>query len=489
MPSYGGSAYLPISDRYVYLSESRQTVIAAWNGTEEVLILTAEPASSRETKVIRFIPFPTKPTVEDVPSAILDRIQKLIARNAPKIGVFVDGRRTNKSAVIGIDLMIETKLGPHNIAVVKIESTEAFDQWITDYLKKQGIKDPAPDTGRYKAVVNDYLARNIKYFVFDVVTVPEKPTAINPLAFTFETDSLFVPFVISSRNSGSPQVDLFLVTPGAPKKWVIPSAFSPVTYKFPEGIDFSKNPGIVEKYNLMTFSPDHPVAFPMSLLDRVFLSPLIARVIPGWKTKAYFTALRYKGSLSYLGSDIMLTAADLQSPDFDAVKKAVSDADEFRERVPEDIFDMVAGPSAVPFVTGGTDAYTSRAAVDGDPSTPYILPLKGEWTIDLSDRRRIEGIEIIAAVTKPDIVPSKNKLYLYASDTGEFKGEERRVDTCVVRSSTSTRDVDDPSRRAEKVVLTDRTFSARWLKIKYSYSESISNLYLFEVMIWGDKER
>ncbi len=49
-------------------------------------------------------------------------------------------------------------------------------------------------------------------------------------------------------------------------------------------------------------------------------------------------------------------------------------------------------------------------------------------------------------------------------------------------------EIDDPTRNAERITLTDRRFSARFLKITYPYSESISNLYLFEVIPWGEKE-
>ena len=63
-PSHAGHALIPMTDDYVYLSQSREEIIAAWGGNEEVLILTAELAASREVSVIRFIALPTYPTVE-----------------------------------------------------------------------------------------------------------------------------------------------------------------------------------------------------------------------------------------------------------------------------------------------------------------------------------------------------------------------------------------------------------------------------------------
>jgi hypothetical protein len=488
LPSSAGRAAIPATDRYVYLSESRETIIAAWSGTEEVLIVTTEIASSEATKVIEFIALPERPTVEAVPETILDRLSGLIDQNAPQVTTYVSGRKTTKGAVIGTDLIDETTIVPHGVAVVKIESFDDFERWVSDCLDKEGIKDAVPDIRKYRPAVSECLARGMTYFVFDVVTVGEKKAATRPLMYRFRTDSLFVPLAVSPRPSGTPDVDLFLVTPGIPKKQATPPAFEPIRYRLPEDIDFSKYPHLLKKYNPLTFSSDHPVSFPIGPVERVRLSPAVASIVPGWRTKAYLTALRYRGSLSSFSADIDLSVDDFELADFDAAGDALVAAEEFRAFAPDGMVNLIAGPSAVPFVAGGTDAYTARAAADGDPSTAYVLPLSGDWTVDLGGEREIEGVWLLTAVTKPDIVPSKNKLCLYASDTGEFAGEERRIDTCIVRSRTPSDTDDDPSTRVDRIALTDKGFTARWLKIDYPYSESISDLFLFEVMIWGEKE-
>jgi hypothetical protein len=487
-PSHAGQALIPMTDDYVYLTQSREEIIAAWGGTEEALILTAELTASRKTKVIRYIALPTRPTVEGTPREAPQRLAALIARKAPQIGVMVNGRKTNKPAEIGVELISETTIGAHDIVVVRIESVEAFDRWVTDLMTREGIKDPASRIERHRGVVSDYLSRNIKYFVFDVVEVGEKKAATNSVVLRFKSDSLFVPLVIASRTSGTSAVDLFLVAPGLPKRGALPYCFSPITYEIPDGIDFSKYPYLLKKYNPLTFPNDHPVSFPVTMPDRVALSPAVARVIPGWGTKARLAAFRYRGDLSGLPSDIALTRDDFEEADFETAAKAGEEAGKFAAAAPDEKYNILTAPGTGRFETGGSDPYTSGAAADGDPSTPYILPRNGRWIIDLSKERKLYGIEILAAVTKPDIVPSKNRLCLYTSPTGEFSGEERRLDTCVVRSYTSSAGIDDPARYAERIVLTDRRLSARFLEITYPYSESICSIYLFEVMPWGKKE-
>ena len=487
-PSHAGHALIPMTDEYVYLTQSRDEIIAAWGGNEEVLILTAELAASREVSVIRFIALPTYPRVEGTPREALSSLEALLTKKAPQLGVIIDGRKTNMRADLSAELISGATVGPRDIDVVRLESFEAFERWVTDLMTRGGVENPSPQIEKHRAVVTDYISRNIKYFVFDVVTVGEKKAVVNPVVLRFESDSLFVPFLISSRTSGTSAVDLFLVAPGLPKREAVPYSFSPLSYKIPDRVDFSKYPHLLKKYNPLTYPKDHPVSFPVTMLDRVALSPAVAQAIPGWATKARLVGFRYRGGLSDLTMDISLARDDFNEADFETAAEAGKEAGDFRGAAPDGKFNILTATGAGPFKTGGSDPYTAGAAADGDPSTPYILARNGQWIIDLSKERKIDGIEIVAAVTKPDIVPSKNRLCLYASDSGEFSGEEKRVDTCVVRSYTSTTGTDDPARNAERVVLTDKRFSARFLKITYPYSESICNIYLFEVMPWGEKE-
>jgi len=486
--SRAGHALIPMTDEYVYLTQSRDKIIAAWGGDEEVLVLTEELAASRDVSVIRFVALPTYPTVEGTSREALSRMDALLAKKAPQIGVIIDGRKVNKPAKVGIQPIAEATVSPRDISVVRIESFEEFERWVTDLLTRGGVRDPDARIERYRAVVEDYLSRDMKYFVFDVVTVGEKKAAVNPLVLRFETDRLFVPLMVSSRTSGTSSVDLFIVTPGSPKRESILYSFGPVAYTIPDTIDFSKYPNLLKKYNPLTYPADHPVSFPVSMTDRVALSPAVAEVIPGWTTKAHLAAFKYRGELSGLFTDISLGRDDFEDADFETAAEALKGARDFAAFAPDEKFNVLTAIGAGPFPTAGSDGYTSGAAADGDPSTPYILPRNGEWIIDLLREHKIDGIEIVAAVTKPDIVPSKNRLSLFASDTGEFSGEEKRVDSCVVRSYTSTMGPDDPTRYAERIVLTDRRFSARFLKITYPYSESICNIYLFEVMPWERQE-
>ncbi len=143
-PSHAGHALIPMTDDYVYLSQSREEIIAAWGGNEEVLILTAELAASREVSVIRFIALPTYPTVEGTSREAVSRLDALLTKKAPLLSVVIDGRKTDKRADLGVELISETTVGPRDIYVVRIESFEEFERWVADLMTRGGVRESRP---------------------------------------------------------------------------------------------------------------------------------------------------------------------------------------------------------------------------------------------------------------------------------------------------------------------------------------------------------
>jgi hypothetical protein len=59
----------------IHIQEKAQNAIVAWNGTEEVLILSVDIQSSESTKVLRIIPLPSNPT--NVSEGSFDSFTKL----------------------------------------------------------------------------------------------------------------------------------------------------------------------------------------------------------------------------------------------------------------------------------------------------------------------------------------------------------------------------------------------------------------------------
>ena len=267
---------------------------------------------------------------------------------------------------------------------------------------------------------------------------------------------------------------------------------------------FPKNPFTDERG-----APPVPVSIPLDMADRVTLSPAVAALLPGWNTKTYLTVVRYDGPLAKLSGDLMLEKSDFSDADFKSVGKALEDIKRIADYAPPGMVDLAtaatdgaptvaasAEGAYVYYLPGGayhstrrvelTAAYTAPAAVDGDPSTPFILQQGKSWSIDLGRIEQIDTVDILASVPIPD----KGTTFTYglrltASDTGKFSGEEKMVGSGLIESFTQTDDADDVSRRASLVRLTEKPLRARYLKIEYIPYGAYNDIYLFEVMPWG----
>ncbi|GEM_PF-861777 len=457
--------------------EPSQSAVIAWNGVEEILILTTESYTSKGGKTLEFLPLPSKPTaVEEAPEETFDRALKLIVKKAPKIyrGRGTKNGREVKGNTPGVEVVMETIIGPHDITVVRVGDLDDFYNWLTNFFKKEGLPEIPRKAAEFKGIVSSYIDRGINYFVFDVVDTNDSPEGIKPLLYRFSTERLYYPLYISSKISGDTKIKLFLVTPGIPKVKSLPHGFSFENYILP--VPDQKEPEkIVEK--------KIPIAFPVSLIERVFLSPPIATLISGFDTKAYFSVVSYDGPLRYLRYDFELSKDDFISSDFESIERSIGERESFAKSAPEGFKNVIIDHQGGRFKTGGSDDHTSCASIDGDPETPYTLKIGGSWWIDLGSEMEIDAVEILAAVKVPDIEPSKNSLYLFSSDTGKFEGEEKRINTSYLESHTTLYSSDNPYRNAKRVRLNEKRFKARYIKITYPYSESTSPIYLFEVMV------
>ena len=487
----------------ITISEGAQRAIIAFNGAEEILILATEASASVEGSVLEFLPLPSAPIVEESSNEVFERAMLLINSHAPTLSP-EDGKRNGgekRGGLPGIDVVSRTTIGPHDVTVVKIESAEHFIQWITDFYSTEGITAEPTKALEMKELVEVYLKRGIFYFVFDSVTIGTEKIGIAPLSYRFATDSLYFPLEISSKTTGDTEIDLFLVTPGVPKKGAFPKGFSVPDYVFPKDIVEAKKA-----------PPAVPISFEIDMSDRVTLSPAVARLIPGWETRARFTVIRYRGPLSSLFGDLVLEKSDFEDPDFEGVMRALDGRRSLSDYSPVGTVNLttVPGEAPAPFkasASGSTTyylkgsgffsvdtvtvpaSYTAPAAVDGDPSTPFVLRQAESWWIDLGRSREIDSVDILAAVPIPDRDTSYSYgIKLLASDTGKFAGEQRMVGSGVIESYTKTDLSDDPARRAKAIRLTDRPVNARFFKIEYIPYGAYNDIYLFEVMLW-EKEK
>jgi hypothetical protein len=504
LPSYADRGMMMVSaDPGITLTEGAQRAVIAFNGSEEILILSTDIRSSADGTALEFLPLPSPPEIEESSRDIFERALYLISAHAPEISsedVMRNGPE-GRGGFGGIEVLTKKTVGPHDITVVKIEGTEHFAEWIGNLYRAQGIETTPPGIDEMKKVVDRYLARGIPYFAFDLVTIDREGNGVAPLSYRFKTESLYYPLEISSVTTGGTEIDLFLVTPGGPKEKSLPEGFSIPDYVFTTDIFGGKET-----------APSVPVSVPIDMPDRVLLSPAVARLIPGWETKARLTVVRYRGPLSSLSGDLVLMRSDFSDADFEAVTKAVDGRASLFDYAHPGTIDLAVGGredsppvttsasgSATFYLGGGPfsagnvftfeSSYTAPAAADGDPSTPFVLRHDGTWSIDFGKIREVDTVDVLAAVPIPDRDTSYTYgLRLLASDTGRFAGEQKMVGSGIIESYTRADESDDPARHARLIRLAGRPFTARFLRIEYIPYGAYNDIYLLEVMPWGKPE-
>ena len=121
-----------IGPKEVWLEESAQNAIVAWNGKEEVIILSTDTRSLESTLVLEVLPLPSNPTkVEegnfDSFVTLTEIVNKKVKAIREREGYKAFGRRAISS---GIEITFHKKIGAHDVTIVKVSDLDYFICWI-----------------------------------------------------------------------------------------------------------------------------------------------------------------------------------------------------------------------------------------------------------------------------------------------------------------------------------------------------------------------
>jgi len=204
---------------YASVFEPNQRALIAWNGDEEILLLTTDLRASEPTKVLEVIPFPSEPKVKKGDWAVFSKATDLINRKlfpgdrmaylrVRPGGVGAGGALPPPAG----EVTFQRKLGAHDISVTRVVDQRRFVEWVEEYLKKAGVDNPAiPDV--MKASVKEYLADEFGWFVFDVVELGRETFSKEAVQYRFRTDFLYYPLRISRTGKGDTSVRLLILSP------------------------------------------------------------------------------------------------------------------------------------------------------------------------------------------------------------------------------------------------------------------------------------
>jgi len=185
--------------------EPKQNAVIAWDGKEEILILSTD--EENEVKdggaVLSVLPLPGKPvSVLPASTECFDNATKLIR---------------SKLAVVGMgEKVLTAKIGTHNIFVWKLDSADDFGNEVRAYIKKT-YEDQADAliTDEVEKIVKQYFDQGFRYFAFDLTFMSDEDSTKVAIAYRFESKFVYYPLVISKMGgTGETVVQLAVFTPG-----------------------------------------------------------------------------------------------------------------------------------------------------------------------------------------------------------------------------------------------------------------------------------
>lgn len=204
--------------RHVAVFEPNQRALLAWNGTEQITILTTDLRVSQPTKVLEVMPFPTEPAVTNADIMVFRRAVDLINAKL-RAKARHDAEEAMMSRYGGIvppaagQITFHERIGAHEVVVAQVLNPVGFVKWVTDYLKRSQVDNPTVPPV-LQASVNQYLKEGFGWLVFDVILVENQLQTIEPLQYRFRTSWLYYPIKISQTNQGTTSIQLLVLTPG-----------------------------------------------------------------------------------------------------------------------------------------------------------------------------------------------------------------------------------------------------------------------------------
>lgn len=191
------------------VSEDSQKAIIFHNLEEEILILGTDLKADKATSVLRFIPFPSEPTVSLVEGNPFQRVSELMKKHEM---VFLQFSKSGSSSAVPVKVVFSAKIGAHDVTVICINEIKEFRNWVAGFLEGKGLV-PGNDYQQVEHVASDYVKRDIKYFVFDLVEITPEAQFVEPIAYRFKSKELYYPLKTSNTFGGSGGIDLIIIAP------------------------------------------------------------------------------------------------------------------------------------------------------------------------------------------------------------------------------------------------------------------------------------
>jgi len=173
---------------------------------------------NKEVLILEVLPLPSKPTkVKSVSKNIFEKLVKILNEEIKKLrSGFLRDKEVGEGVfnlAAPIEIVFEKTIGVHNITIVKVNNLNYFLNWIDKFAEKRNL-DKKQVSLKLKEGLKNYFKRDIKYFVFDVISLEDTKNSIKPILYKFESDYLYYPMLISGISDikeSNTNINLFLM--------------------------------------------------------------------------------------------------------------------------------------------------------------------------------------------------------------------------------------------------------------------------------------
>ena len=205
---------------WVSVFEPNQRAVIAYDGKQEILLLSTDLRASEPTKVLEVIPFPSEPKAQKGDVLVFYKATELINQKLfpRKRAGFGKGGAMGGMGVGGTapppagEVTSHEKIGAHDVSVIHVLDRDRFVAWVEDYLKKSGVDNPRIPPP-LESVIEEYLEDEFKWFVFDVVELGKKTVTKDAIQYRFKTRFLYYPMRITRAEKGDTTVKLLILSP------------------------------------------------------------------------------------------------------------------------------------------------------------------------------------------------------------------------------------------------------------------------------------
>jgi hypothetical protein len=264
----------------------RQRALLAWNGEEEILLLSLEMQAAPPAPALVVLPLPAEPHIVSGDAAAFERVAELVGDHMKRFEAIQARVGRPVPGPFGRPVG-GPPIQAQDVRAAHLADGEAFAAWVQDTLRARGAaRASLPRPGRglpagLRRIAGETIAAGLTWFAFVLVGLGPEPRALPPIQLRFKTPYLYYPLRMGRLAAGDTAVEVFTFIPRALLWALLPQ--SALADMFPRA-GYHK--------------------FRKSAADLAWVSPEMGELLGGEDTRLEVWQL--EGRLADLEGDIML---------------------------------------------------------------------------------------------------------------------------------------------------------------------------------------